>query len=116
VTPVPEGYERVTTAAAITDTSPDTIYQWIRAGRLAYVQDRIYYVKVDEIAHCRTRDRLSRKVPPAPPEGMITLRRAQEMTGQNLRTLQHDCKTGKIVSAQKFGGMWYVDPGEVGRT
>jgi len=116
MTPVPDGYKRVTTAAALTGTSADTIYQWIRKGQLAYVQDRIYYVKVDDIKHCRTRDRLSRKVPPAPPSGMITLRRAQEMTGQNLRTLQHDCKTGKIVSAQKFGGMWYVDPGEVGRT
>ena len=116
MTPVPDGYERVTTAAALTGTSADTIYQWIRAGRLAYVQDRIYYVKVDDIKHCRTRDRLSRKVPPAPPSGMITLRRTQEMTGQNLRTLHHDCKTGKIVSAQKFGGMWYVDPDEVKRT
>lgn len=113
MTPVPEGYERISTAAALTGTSPDTIRQWIRAGRLAYVRDRIYYVKVDEIHLCRQRDRLSRRVPPAPPSGMITLRRAQEITGQNLRTFQHNAKTGRISSAVKHGGMWYVDPDEI---
>lgn len=109
---VPEGYRTVREAAALTGNSPDTIRQWIRAGRLPFVQAPVYYVPVDAIANCRQRDRLTTKVPDLPPEGMITTRDAARMTGAPIRTIQNWASTTRI-HATKCGGKWYVSEADL---
>ena len=107
MTVVPEGYRTVREAAALTGNSPDTIRQWIRKGRLPFVEAPVYYVPVAEILECRQRDRLTTKVPDLPPEGMITTRDAARMTGHPIRTIQNWAKTTRV-HAEKCGGKWYV--------
>ena len=107
MTIVPDGYRTVREAAALTGNSPDTIRQWIRKGRLPAIEAPVYYVPVDQIATCRSRDRLTTKVPDLPPEAMITTRDAARMTGHPIRTIQNWAKTHHV-HAQKCGGRWYI--------
>lgn len=106
--PVPTGYVLVREAAALTGNTPDTIRQWVRRQLLPHARHvgRIY-VKLDAVEQCRTRQRTSAHVPSPPPPGMITTRRAHDVTNIPLRTIQHLATTNRI-TATKHRGRWYV--------
>ena len=113
MTAIPAHLHRITDAAAIAGVSRDTVYQWIKTGRLrAHKYHGLLYVDPGQIPDCRQRDRISRRIPDPPPQGLTTTRKAASQTGLPLRTVQHYAQTGRV-TAVKHGGRWYVSLQEI---
>jgi hypothetical protein len=106
--PIHDGYVLVREAAALTGNAINTIYQWVRKDLLPHVKHHGHtYVQLDAVSQCRQRQRTSTKIPPPPPQGMITTRRAHDITSVPMRTIQHLANTNRI-TATKYQGRWYV--------
>ncbi len=106
---IPEGYRSVREAAAITQTSRNTIYQWVYKDLLPHVRHEGHiYVDVDAVPACRQRDRISTKIPPPLPEDkLITIKQAHAISGIPVRTIHNYASTGQITAVQ-HGTIWYV--------
>jgi excisionase family DNA binding protein len=113
--PIPEGYLRVREAAAITDTSPSTIYRWIREKHVkAIKRGRVNYVHLGTIQHARRSQKRGegRTVPDKPPAGCVTTGYASQVTGASQVSIQEWARKG-MIRAVRHGRLWYVNLNDV---
>jgi predicted site-specific integrase-resolvase len=108
--PVPVGMRRVSEVAALTSTSPSTIYSWVRQGRVKAKHHRdLLYVSVAEVRHHRKQRRKgSVTIPPLPPAGLHTVRYVSAATGISKTTLQRWARAGLIEARRHGARIWYI--------
>ena len=115
--PIPTGFRRVREAAAIMQTSPSTIYRWIRDEAVRYTtRNNLLYVCIEEIhTHRQTNKRGTSTIPTPPPAGLHSTRDAAAATGVGLRTIQQWAQSGRIRAQRHGTKLWYVDLEDVER-
>ena len=110
--PPPPGVCRVGEAAAKTQTTPSTIYKWIRKGRITAVpHNGLLYVRLEDVQQARRTKKRGNIIRPVPPEGMVTTRYAANVTGAHQTSIQTWARMGKV-RATRHGEkqcLWYVN-------
>ena len=116
--PPPPGMRRISEAAARTQTSPGTIYKWIRTERITAIShDGLLYVRVEDVQNARRTKKRGDAYPASPPKRMVTTHHAANVTGAGQVSVQEWARAGKIRAVRhgKPQWMWYVDLDDVKR-